>query len=343
MIFWAEAAKGIGLGHLMESLALAGELRARGAACRYLITPYAPAGEILDAAGLAWEAAPLAEGPARLAPWRAAGERWCVVDHRAAAWPHLAALQAQGWQVAVLDQLGGKPVICQVLVNPSLPPPWLCYDFPQGEPRLCLGPAYALLRPEFRAWRGRPPEPRRAPPRVLVTLGGVDRTGATLRVVEALAGLGPGVAKEVILGAGFAHQAALDRLAAGRAPGFSFHRAVTDLARRLARADLVISAGGNTLYEAAALGVPALVLWEDPHEALQGEAFAARGAAWNLGKGMATGLQEIREAVAHLLADPARREAMSRQGRDLVDGQGVGRLADILLADNSEKGGVCEN
>lgn len=333
IIFWAEAGHGIGMGHLMECVALAETMRRRGLAVRFIVPPYPAAAEILDRFGLPWTPAPIiaSELPA---PLNAGQPGLVIIDHRAVSLDHLRALHTSGWRLAVIDQLGGRAIIGDLLINGSLPEAWRRYEFPDGAPDCLFGPAYAILRSEFAARSDdiadRGGIETTDAPTVLVSMGGVDRTGATLRVATALLPLGLGVRKEIVVGAGFIHRAALDSLPLD--DSFVVAQAVTDMPTRMARARLAISAGGNTLVELACLGVPALVLWEDPHEATHGEAFAAAGAARVVGNGLGAPVDAIAAAVGTLLTDTPRLAAMARAGRALVDGQGCKRVCDALQA-----------
>ena len=95
--------------------------------------------------------------------------------------------------------------------------------------------------------------------------------------------------------------------------------------------DVVVTAGGNTLLEAACAGTPAIVLYEDPHEREQGEALEAMGFGRCLGAG--TGLDRAAIAKAlELLDDPGERARLRARGRALVDGQGTARILDIVGA-----------
>jgi UDP-N-acetylglucosamine:LPS N-acetylglucosamine transferase len=94
---------------------------------------------------------------------------------------------------------------------------------------------------------------------------------------------------------------------------------------------MVITAGGNTLMEAAASGTPALVTWEDPHERDQGEVFERLGAAIVLGKGELLDPSLLRQQTEKLLDSPETLSAMMIAGRRAVDGRGAVRIADVIL------------
>ena len=62
MIFWVEVNRNIGMGHLMECLALAEEAEARGAGTHFVITPFEPAQTLLRKLGRHYDTAPLDGG-----------------------------------------------------------------------------------------------------------------------------------------------------------------------------------------------------------------------------------------------------------------------------------------
>ena len=321
IIFWVEAHKKIGFGHLMETMTVADELRHRGHSPHFVITRDSDAERLVTSRGFSFSATALTDAAPRLVD-----ASTVVVDHRSIELRHLLALRESGRRVAVIDQLGNKPIVADLLINAAIVPRWREYDFPQEPPKLLFGPDYMALRPNL------PHIHRtRSPRKLLITMGGVDRSGATLRIIDALAApLFNNFTKEIVVGAGFPHHEALQARRARLDDSFTFAHAVNDLPQRMAEAALTLCAGGNTLYELACLATPAMVLWEDPHEREQGEAFAAHGAAEVAGQGATLRLEALRQHVADLLSSPERLVALSSAGRRLVDGHGTQRICDEI-------------
>jgi UDP-N-acetylglucosamine:LPS N-acetylglucosamine transferase len=85
-------------------------------------------------------------------------------------------------------------------------------------------------------------------------------------------------------------------------------------------------------FEVAALGRPAILLAASDDQLPVGPPFASTGAALWLGDGRTIEPEAARDAVARLLADDARRAAMSAAGRRVVDGAGADRLAAEIAA-----------
>jgi len=187
------------------------------------------------------------------------------------------------------------------------------------------GPAYAVLHPSVSAWRRRGAV--RGANRVLITLGGgahVRAMGAAL--ADAIVALAPDVTIDIA--AGFAR---------GRRPALPSRCRWIDapdgLARGLACATVALVGGGVTLYEAAALGTPAVAVPVVRAQRPTILAFASAGAAVGVltpRAGATVGLAAWH--VADLLTRPAAAARLGRSARALIDGAGAGRVAARLRA-----------
>jgi spore coat polysaccharide biosynthesis predicted glycosyltransferase SpsG len=181
-----------------------------------------------------------------------------------------------------------------------------------------------ILDPSIFAARQRPRRP--APFRVLIALGGGThvRTLAA-RLADAIATRVPNV--RVHAASGFTDDGRARQLARGR-----WVAAPDGLAEELSAATVVVTAGGVTLFEACALGVPAVALAVTGAQRLTVRAVARAGAAIDGGSPPVDGAAIARaaDAAAALLTDARGCRRMSAAGRRLVDARGVFRAADRL-------------
>jgi spore coat polysaccharide biosynthesis predicted glycosyltransferase SpsG len=192
-----------------------------------------------------------------------------------------------------------------------------------------LGPSYAMLAAPY-ADKGQP-EIRRSVEEVVVGIGVIDAADATSLVLEGLEMALPEARVEVVLGSGSPN---VERVAALVA-GHKNWRLRLDLRRPwevVARSDLSISGGGQSLLERMALGIPTIGISvaDNQRPALAGVAGA--GAAVDLGPIDELSAASVAAAVADLAADGGRRAALSANAQRLVDGQGAARVARHLLA-----------
>lgn len=184
-----------------------------------------------------------------------------------------------------------------------------------------VGARYRRLRSQV-APAGPPPTRHAAHLEVLVCFGGSDPAGVTGRIAASLRPARSWRAV-VAIGAGAAEPREDWPVDVVRDPG--------DLPERLAAADLAVLGAGTMKFEAASLGVPALLLAVADDQLAVGPPFAATGSALYLGDGRTVDPVVVRTALDALAEDPERRAAMSHAAWSTVDGDGAGRIADAAL------------
>lgn len=253
-----------------------------------------------------------------------------VIDGYCFDLPYQQALRASGFTLAMIDDLAdAAEYSVDVLVNQNLHAPALEYRRPAGAVVL-LGTRYVLLRPEFLEYP-RWTRPPRAPGRnVLVTFGGGDSHGLTLKVARALAE--PPMDRydiRIIAGPMNPHRGELYALAE-RTRHVAVLSDVRDMPAQMDWADVAIAAGGSTCWELAFMGVPIIALSMAPNQMPVAEALGRMGVARYLGWHEAVSMSAVRETVNELLTDPEARRLMAARGRELVDGQGADRVVSEL-------------
>lgn len=181
-----------------------------------------------------------------------------------------------------------------------------------------LGPAFAPLRAEF--WDVPVKEISPAVTTALVALGGSDVARLAPRAVTALEQMTPGPAVIVVLGAG-------DETGLGeRAQRLPVANATEVLAEML-KADLCVASAGQTLVEAACVGVPTVAVCVADNQRVNAQGWAGIGFAEYAGE---VGERDLDARIASGVARLAAREERQRRclkGRDTVDGRGALRVA----------------
>jgi UDP-2,4-diacetamido-2,4,6-trideoxy-beta-L-altropyranose hydrolase len=356
-----DASTEIGSGHLMRCLALADELAARGAAVRFVCrqlpeglaarvaahghglarlppAPPARAAE-LDLPHSAWLGVSQADDAAATLSALADVPRWdwAVVDHYGLDARFEAPLRRAAERVLAIDDLADRPHDADALLDSGCLSPEQAERYATRLPAPCrrlFGPAWAFLRPEFRAARSRRP-PRAEPPfRIVVSFGGVDPPGATLVALRALELLrredGLVDAVDVILGSASPHRSAVAE-ACARGGGTTLHLDATNVAELLARADLAVGAGGVMSWERCAVGVPSIVGAIAENQRSVCEALVAGRAAVGVGEFARVDPARLAALVRDLLGRPALLERLGRRGQALVDGRGAERVGLLML------------
>jgi UDP-2,4-diacetamido-2,4,6-trideoxy-beta-L-altropyranose hydrolase len=323
--FVTTAHAAIGMGHLRRCLTLADVLRKRGAFCRFLVYNGDPA--LRDLVQTCSDLVVIRRDFALdEALHEAEKDSLVVVD----------SYDVRAYQLRRLLDRKARVLAIDDLADQALPATWLlnscvmdhhCY---RGltDASLLLGPHYALLRPQFRDLPGR----GMAGPvrRVLLTFGGSDvmhLTKRVLRVLEAVPG-----SLHIRVAAG--------QLAGEQAPAAGRHmveflRDVSNMAEQMTWADLAITTAGQTMFELAAAGCPALCLQVADNQRHTGELFDGIGSV--VVKDARRICDEDLEAVTLNLMDHVeQRGGMSRAGQAVVDGRGADRVACVLQASYME-------
>jgi spore coat polysaccharide biosynthesis predicted glycosyltransferase SpsG len=239
--------------------------------------------------------------------------------------------EAAGWLAAFEDGLHPHRLV-DLAINGA---PGLDGDRLDGTPAL-LGARYAILADGF-AGAG-PATPREPMRKALVSFGYVDEADLCGRTLDALAGFNARMLEVTIaIGAAAPHLAALRRRAASSPHRVEIRLDADDMAELLGEADLAIGAGGVSLYERLAAGVPSITILAAENQRLIVEGVAAVGATLFLGAVGDVSAQEILEAVARLDRDRQERARLARAGRALIDGRGAERTAAALRAFAQER------
>jgi UDP-2,4-diacetamido-2,4,6-trideoxy-beta-L-altropyranose hydrolase len=330
VIFAASGGGQTGLGHVRRCLSLAGSLRAHGVASRFVLDGEAAVARWVAAAGFQTTAG---NTPQSLvgAVSRAARE-WAaqavVVDSYAVPTDGLRALRATVAPLVMIDDLADRALPADLVVNGGAGAESLHYRG-LAATRYLLGPAYALLRPEFAV------APRREIPaatrRVLLTMGGGDTRGLLARLVAWTRAALPDADVDVIVSPLVDAAPPEGEASPGRGQ-VALHRDPADVRALMLCADLALCAGGQTAYELAATGTPAVAIQVAANQAGNLGSLAEAGALLWVGEASEPGLEaKVGRTMAALGADAAQRARLSRAGRALVDGRGAERVAGAVL------------
>ena len=328
--FLAEASPSIGTGHVVETRTLVREAETRGFDVTVWLNEGVPPGllatfppcvrrvpgiEALHVERVASEMRELGVGVA-------------LTNLRAVSNAQVQALADATRAVLCIDEWGNRRIDCDVVINPTPVARHHRYTSCHPKFRLYTGLDYLALSSDYLGYRARA-RAHHGPLRSLaVAMGGMDRTGIAVRLVETLLAVRPELEMHVMVGAGFMRHEEIEAMRA-RAP-LHLHRALPSLADVLVRCDAGFTVGGNTLLEMACVGTPALVLYEEAHEREQSAALATLGFGRCLGPAASLDHAAIAGALT-TLDDPHERARQAEVGRRLVDANGARRILDLAV------------
>lgn len=113
------------------------------------------------------------------------------------------------------------------------------------------------------------------------------------------------------------------------------HCNVTNMAELMAESEVALSAGGSTLYELCAVGVPVIAFSFAENQERLVQTFARRGITQYGGNYRTDGNKMVQNTIAglqKLCGDEALKTEYRRKALQLVDGRGAERIAEALLS-----------
>jgi UDP-2,4-diacetamido-2,4,6-trideoxy-beta-L-altropyranose hydrolase len=350
-----DASERIGTGHVMRCLAIAGELKKRGQNVLFLCAQCPPAllqqleergyeAEFLPAemrAGSEEDAAFTAERARRLIEKQINGEQVrpiVIIDGYHFDADYQSAIAKEALRVAYMDDLHHCRHYCtDIVINQNPSARLENYPSTAKKTKLLLGAQLILIREEFLEHRHKKPRREQAARarKILVTMGGADIDNVTANVMKALSRLRD-LEVTVLIGGGNSHAVVLQQLAERfnrneSTNRFTLLQNAADMAAVIDASDLVVSAGGTTVWEAAYLCTPTAVIITADNQIEGMEYFAAMGATALIGRQESLNEEEIAAAIAPLVENQEKRRSLAARAA-IVDGQGASRILDAIAS-----------
>jgi UDP-2,4-diacetamido-2,4,6-trideoxy-beta-L-altropyranose hydrolase len=332
----ADAGPGIGLGHLQRSLSLAQALVQCDVEPVFLMNGHPDNRSRVEGYGFkavelksseSWSTEDLDETAGVAAGNGCSG---ILVDSHLVRPSYLDGLKPHGICVIVRDDLAHFPFSADIVFNGNADAATLNYQASSSDTKFLLGPTYSVLAQEY--WTARPRTGGAGLPNVLVVLGGTDPFGMMPPILESLDRVALNFRLTVVVGPYFTNGAAVEAVVQAATKPMQIVHSPESLLPLMLEADLAVSAGGQTLYELASIGCPAVAIPIAPNQRGQSQALADFGAAVSGGDATAgeINLEKLAGIVESLLADPRTLAVLGDKGRKLVDGQGALRVADRI-------------
>lgn len=187
-----------------------------------------------------------------------------------------------------------------------------------GNSKVLSGTRFAVVDPAVQHTHATPS----STPRVLIALGGGPHARRAEAIAAAVAAWNPKA--EIRIAGGFVPAQA--KRSSSQVQWIGSPRG---LAAELSKATVAVVGGGVSLYEAAAMGVPAVTVPVVKGQVPTVLAFARRKAAVPVAYSASP--REAASKVVALLNDARRRRALARRSRQVVDGLGASRAAVEVL------------
>lgn len=254
------------MGHLFRALNLAEALGNEGQSSTFYINNHIPTIKILADRSLShrilvsedWTANGIASLIARdnINLW--------INDRHNTAFRQAQSVKATGIPLVTFDDRGPGAALADLHVA--------ALSFDENEAlegkKVLRGVNYLILNPQIKKYK----RTRESFGRLIVTLGGSDTHGVTIRVVKILKTMK--LAATIVIGPAFKHLKKLEKELKGP---FILKQSVPSLIEEFFHHDLAITGGGITPFEANASGLPCVVIANEEFEVPVGKALQGLG------------------------------------------------------------------
>ena len=330
IVFWTEAGQGIGMGHLCRSLVIAEEFLKLGQPSLFVINDDPAAKDRLTAQGVPFELGALdGKGfPAAISQ----APKIIIFDTRRDITSLIQIIRPLGHKIILLDNSTPARLNADVMIYPSA-----LFDnrlnWPGYTGHVYGGAMYVPVDGTYIEVKKRCQMLQHQPPyHILVTMGGSDLRQLTYQIVSSLRLLSESITVRVVIGPAFIPDSRLTEIEQGNDSRLVFIRAQNNLSSFMADSHIAVTAVGITLYELAAVGVPAIIIanYTEDHRDL--EIYKKLGMNLPLGFYQDVSPLQIQNAVSLLLQDAATWQNMRNKGWQLIDGHGARRIVECILA-----------
>jgi len=230
--------------------------------------------------------------------------------------------------VIVFDIKGnirGEP---SIIINESFVPDLMHYDDVPAETRLYIGPDYFILPPEYLDITK--PVLNHDVKNVVITMGGSDPAGLTVKILDVLRNNPYNLHYHVILGPAFKETEAVTILTK-HLSNATIYKDPPNFIEILTWADIAMTSGGRTLMECSYLGIPPIVVPSIEHEELTAIEYSHLTGAINIGiwKSPESHIK-LKSALTQYINNYSQRENISDSAKNMIDGKGIFRILDII-------------
>lgn len=165
---------------------------------------------------------------------------------------------------------------------------------------------------------------------ILVLQGGADTYCFTPKIINAIYELDSKIQISVVLGPSFKCWPKLNQVLKKIPKPIHVYHNAKNMAPIMKKADLAVTAAGNTLLELAHLGIPSLIVCAEKFEIETAKLLEQNGFGINIGFGGNLTSRKLHFHLIRIIRDYNLRKKMNRIGPKLVDGKGASRIDEII-------------
>lgn len=259
---------------------------------------------------------------------------WMIIDHYGIdeTWENL--IKEHVDNIFVIDDLANRIHQCDILLDQNFTHGYETrYDkLVSNKTIKLLGPKYTLLRDEFLQARKSLPNKNGDIKRLFVFFGGSDDTGETLKVLQALEKLNLShIEIDIVVGINNSNKEKI-KFICNKHNNIHYHFNIDYMACIMTEADLAICASGSTTWERYCLGLPGIVIAIAENQVPIAEALVTLKIDNYLGFHSNVTVEEIIQELKISLQNNHQNLLKMKQQKclEIVDGRGVEYITNLL-------------
>jgi UDP-2,4-diacetamido-2,4,6-trideoxy-beta-L-altropyranose hydrolase len=210
-------------------------------------------------------------------------------------------------------------------------PSQLYFSYDDCNSAMLMGPKYFLMNPIYEEIRVDKPDYHH-PKNIFISMGGADQNGLLFILLNLIEEIDHSIFMHVYSSEASGYREQLDRLLVDQRK--KYMRVVYDsptLTNEWGKYDIAITAGGNTLFERIAAGLPGATLCQLKRQMNHANEFQDMGVNVNLGYGPTLDKMELKARIESFLWDVANHRAQHERSPHIINGEGVNLLYDEIL------------
>jgi UDP-2,4-diacetamido-2,4,6-trideoxy-beta-L-altropyranose hydrolase len=322
-VFFTEGGKNQGLGHLTRCLALAQAFADQGITSKFVVWADTSVADLLAEHQTQYFNWTEGSADSRILSDQLGGADIAVIDSYFAGIDIYRQIQQQTKAGVYFDDYNRLPYPAGFVINGSLQAGKITYPAIDQIIYL-LGPDFQPLRRPF--WQIRTKPQHSAVESIFLTCGGSDPHQLTPVLAEFLTNQYPGIKIITLIGHSFQNPEKLKKMNNDKIQVL-LTPPPEQLITAMQSSDIAVSTAGQTIYELAATGVPAIVIGAAENQKYNIVGWLTTNfiefAGWRNDKNL---LNSLKKSIDKLITDPALRQEKSRIGQMLIDGQGSRRI-----------------
>ncbi len=329
-----DATKEIALGHLKRCISLALKFRGKGVRVAFLVSKDNFAEKLIN--GFKFEHNVMdsivnSDDDCNMAVKMAnkSGAGIIIIDSYEIDHAYRKRLIDNGFFVVSIDDIADKQIPSHVIINGNLNAEYLRYVNTNGA-SMYLGIGYLILGPDF--WNYNDVEDTGSFNNVLITMGGIDHYDLTSKILGILDRIDSDFSITVIIGPYYENIDLIQSQAARMGKRVELVKSPSSLYPYMKKCSMAFSAGGQTLYELAALGRPTIgiTVWENQAGNV-GELSKMGAIVGVLYSSEGNFDETLGNSAGRLIFNNNERKRLSGVSSALVDGKGAERTTSAII------------